>query len=96
MNREELQTLIDQGEGQRLDFKRGVPSTKDLAEMAICFANGEGGRLLLGVDDEGDIVGCVSYDIPHLLSSVYRATAPSLAVDVEEVDTLQGLSLIHI
>ena len=49
MNLEELQTLIDQGEGQRLEFKRGVLSTKDLAEMVICLANAEGGRLLLGV-----------------------------------------------
>lgn len=31
MTPEELQALIAQGEGQRLDFKRGVPSVKDLA-----------------------------------------------------------------
>ncbi len=94
MNLEELQTLIDQGEGQRLDFKRGVPSTKDLGEMVICFANAEGGRLLLGVNNEGDIVGCGSYDIPHLLSSIYRVTEPSLTVDIEEVDSLQGTVLV--
>ena len=39
MNLDELQTLVDQGEGQPLDFKRGVPSSRDLAEMVICFAN---------------------------------------------------------
>ncbi len=94
MNVEELQALIDQGEGQRLDFKRGVPSVKDLAKMVICFANAEGGRLLLGVNDEGNVVGCRSYDIPHLLSSTYRVTEPSLTVDIEEIDTLQGTVLV--
>jgi hypothetical protein len=33
MTSEELQALIAQGEGQRLDFKRGVPSVKDLARL---------------------------------------------------------------
>lgn len=94
MNVEELRALIEQGEGQRLDFKRGVPSTKDLAKMVICFANAEGGWLLLGVNDEGDIIGCGSYDIPHLLSSIYRVTEPSLTVDIKEVDTLQGTVLV--
>jgi len=94
VNLEALQTLIDQGEGQRLDFKRGVPSTKDLAEMVVCFANAEGGRLLLGVNSEGDIVGCGSYDIAHSLSSIHRVTEPSLTVDIQEVDTLHGTVLV--
>jgi ATP-dependent DNA helicase RecG len=94
MTIEELQTVIAQGEGQRLDFKRGVPSVKDLALTVICLANAEGGKILLGVDDRGHIRGCPSYDVLELLSGVYRATDPPITVDIEEVPTPQGTILV--
>jgi len=94
MTFEELQALIAQGEGQRLDFKRGVPSVKDLALTVICLANADGGKILLGVDDRGRICGCLSYDVPELLSGVYRATDPPITVDIEEVPTPQGTVLV--
>ena len=94
MTFEELQALIAQGEGQRLDFKRGVPSVKDLALAVTCLANAEGGKILLGVDDHGHIHGCPSYDVPELLSGVYRATDPPITVDIEEVPTPQGTVLV--
>ena len=90
----ELFELIAQGEGQRLDFKRGVPSVKDLARMVICLANAEGGKILLGVDDDGRILGCTSYDVPDMLSGIYRATDPPITVDIEEVNTPQGTVLV--
>ncbi|MBC8263083.1 MAG: putative DNA binding domain-containing protein [Anaerolineales bacterium] len=90
----ELFELIAQGEGQRLDFKRGVPSVKDLARAVICLANAEGGKILLGVDDDGRILGCTSYDVPDTLSGIYRATDPPITVDIEEVNTPQGTVLV--
>jgi ATP-dependent DNA helicase RecG len=89
----ELQALIAQGEGTRLDFKRGVPPVKDLALMVVCLANAQGGKLLLGVSDDGRITGCASYNIPDLLSGVYRATDPPITVDIEPVDTPSGTVL---
>ena len=94
MTLEELQALISQGEGQRLDFKRGVPSVKDLALVVICLANTEGGKILLGVDDRGRIQGCRSYDVPELLTGIYRTTDPPITVDIDEVPTPQGMVLI--
>ena len=47
---------IERGEDRTTEFKRGL----DLSEVgrAVCaFANGEGGLLVLGVDDSGAIVG---------------------------------------
>ena len=94
MTFEELQALIAHGEGQQLDFKRGIPPVKDLARMVICLANAAGGKILLGVDDDGQIIGCTSYDVPQILSGIYRATDPPITVDVEEVDTPQGAVLV--
>ena len=94
MNVNELQTLTAQGEGQRLDFKRGVPSVKDLALTVICLANADGGKILLGVDDRGHIRGCPSYDVPELLAGIYRTTDPPITVDIEEVPMPQGAVLV--
>lgn len=94
MTIEELQALIARGEGQRLDFKRGVPSVKDLARAVICLANADGGKILLGVDDDGRILGCTSYDVPDMLSGVYRATDPPISVDIAEVNTPHGTVLV--
>jgi ATP-dependent DNA helicase RecG len=71
-----------------------VPSVKDLALSVICLANVEGGKILLGVDDRGHIRGCPSYDVPELLSGVYRATDPPITVDIEEVPMPQGTVLV--
>jgi len=94
---EELFELIAQGEGQRLEFKRGIPSIKNLASTVICFANAEGGKILLGVDKQGQIVGCSQYNIPDLVSGVYRSTEPPITIEIEEVATPQGMVLaIHV
>jgi ATP-dependent DNA helicase RecG len=67
---------------------------KDLALMVVCLANAQGGKILFGVEDDGRIVGCRSYNVPDLLSGIYRATDPPITVDVEEVDTLLGTVLV--
>ena len=58
MTREELESLIKQGEGYNLEFKQSIPSkASDLAEEICAFANAAGGTLLLGVADSGKLVG---------------------------------------
>lgn len=94
MTYEDLLRLIGEGEGQRLEFKRGVPSVKDLALAVVCFANAEGGNILLGVDEQGEISGCEEYDIPELVSGIYRSTVPSITVEIEEIETPEGTILV--
>ena len=53
----EITRLVALGEGLHIEFKRKVPQPKRLAKEIIAFANTEGGRLLLGVDDDGTILG---------------------------------------
>ncbi len=51
----ELQALILAGEGERTEFKARWSDTA--LETLAAFANGQGGVLLVGVDDEGHPVG---------------------------------------
>lgn len=57
MNLQELSQLVSLGEGPSLEFKRKVPKPQRIAKEVIAFANTRGGRLLLGVDDDGAITG---------------------------------------
>lgn len=54
----ELPNLRAQGEGQALEFKRQFPQqVTDLAKEIAAFASTNDGQILLGVDDNGDLVG---------------------------------------
>lgn len=57
MTRSELNRLASQGEGLHLEFKRKLPLWPKLVREIVAFANTEGGILLIGVDDSGEIVG---------------------------------------
>lgn len=54
----EILVQIGQGEGQRREFKRLIDNPESIAGEIVAFANSEGGRLYVGVDDDGTIVGC--------------------------------------
>lgn len=55
---EEIRNLINRGEGYNVDFKRSVPSkVRELTEEVCSFLNAAGGYLLIGVNDNNEIVG---------------------------------------
>jgi predicted HTH transcriptional regulator len=60
MNGKELQTLLGEGEGFQLEFKRKVSSPAKIARALVAFANTKGGTILFGVDDDKTIVGVES------------------------------------
>lgn len=57
MTRRELEQLVELGEGIRLEFKRRVPQPERIAKEIVAFANTHGGRIVLGVEDDGTILG---------------------------------------
>ena len=58
IEKESLQSLIDSGEGYNVEFKVRVPSkVRELTEEICAFANADGGYLLIGIDDNGLIIG---------------------------------------
>jgi len=55
-----LRKLIAEGENQQLDFKYCVSDSRKIARTLSAFANSDGGRLLIGVRDNGSIAGIKS------------------------------------
>lgn len=57
-----IKKLIFEGEGVTLDFKKKITSCEKIARTMVSFANNKGGRLLIGVADDGTINGVKSED----------------------------------
>ena len=57
MTIEELTRIVALGEGLTIEFKNKVPEGERIAKEVIALANTRGGRLLIGVDDDGEIRG---------------------------------------
>lgn len=62
MNELEIKELIARGEGYHLEFKEENIFNEDLAKILVCFANTDGGKILVGVDDNGIIKGISESD----------------------------------
>lgn len=61
----DLKHLIKTGEGLFLEFKRIIPNPEKIAREICAFANTNGGTLLIGVDDDGSLIGIESYYEEH-------------------------------
>lgn len=49
--------MIAEGEHQRQDFKYCINDSRKIARSMVAFANTDGGRLLLGIRDNGSVAG---------------------------------------
>ena len=57
MNLMELTTRLKKGENLHTEFKEWPIHSDDLAPSIVAFANTDGGQVILGIDDGGQIVG---------------------------------------
>src|SRR2546425_12855058 len=62
MNFQEFQQLVAHGESLHAEFKEWPVHPEDLAAAIVAFANTDGGKLVLGVSDAGQVVGLADPD----------------------------------
>lgn len=62
MDKLELQERILKGENLHTEFKESLPDNETLAKSIVCFANTDGGQLIIGISNSGDIVGVEDSD----------------------------------
>jgi ATP-dependent DNA helicase RecG len=94
---QDLLNMIAAGEGQALEFKRDVSQRSDTAGELIAFANTTGGTLLVGVTDDGQIVGVSDSDaVMNALANISRDNCrPSLYPLIERVE-VRGVAVIAV
>nr|WP_319398651.1 ATP-binding protein [uncultured Carboxylicivirga sp.] len=72
MEAKELLNMIAEGEHQTQDFKFAINDSKKIARSLSAFANTDGGRLLLGVKDNGKIAGVESDEEYYMIEAAAK------------------------
>ncbi|MCU0331468.1 MAG: ATP-binding protein [Candidatus Kapabacteria bacterium] len=87
MKRHQLRDLIAGGESSTVEFKRKFTQADKIAREIIAFANTSGGFLLVGVDDDGSIIGVPSEkETVAQLTHAVSLIVPPLDVHLEIVE----------
>ena len=74
MNLSFVLKLIKEGESEKIEFKRDI--TKDIYKEVCAFANADGGYIIVGVDDEGNVVGCNAKKVLDIVASSLQSITP--------------------
>lgn len=76
--------LISEGEHSQQDFKYKVQDAAKLARSVSAFANTDGGRLLIGVRDDGNISGVRSEEEIYMMhAAAYKYCKPESKIGFE-------------
>jgi len=84
MDVNKLITLIKEGENERIEFK--TRAQKDIAKEICALTNANGGYILVGVNDEGKIVGCDPKRDLEVISSTVQAITPPVKIKTKIVE----------
>jgi len=97
MNEFELKDRILKGEDLHTEFKESFTDNEDIAKSIVCFANTDGGQLVVGVNDNGEIVGVENLD--ELLRRIddvsYNRCEPPITI-VQETLSIENRSVLII
>ena len=86
MDKKEFEYLLKQGEDLKLEFKENYDSKK-LGKEIVAFANTEGGRIFIGVDDQGKAKGIqVTNKLKSEIQDLARGCDPPINIKIETID----------
>ena len=95
-NRDYLERLIAEGEHLHQDFKFEISSAKKIAKSLSAFANTSGGRLLIGVKDNGKLAGVQSDEELYMIEAAAEVyCTPTVAYQVEQIE-VEGMTILNV
>ena len=90
-----IQRLVDEGEHQQQDFKFLISDARKIARSVSAFANRDGGRLLIGVKDNGTIAGVRNEEDVYVVEqAAQRYCRPAQEVKFEAFKVDAGVVVI--
>ena len=75
MKKSELKAITAKGEDSRLQFKRDIRNVDALASEMVAFSNSEGGHILIGVTDTGELEGVPRADVGRINQLISNAAS---------------------
>ena len=102
MTSEHIKRLIAKGEGLTVEFKKSVSESSNSVFETVCsFSNRHGGHLMLGVDDNGEIIGVSPTAVQDMKKNFVNALnnpqkiSPPLLLELEEID-IDGKLVLYV
>lgn len=90
-----IDNLIRQGEGISLDFKYCISDPRKIARSLSAFSNSKGGKLLIGVRDNGSLAGVNSDEEYYMIDSAAKLYCmPEVAINIRQ-HTINGKTILE-
>ncbi|OUD12157.1 RNA-binding domain-containing protein [Thioflexithrix psekupsensis] len=94
----ELMTILAQGEDSAHQFKKIIHNEDSLASEMVAFSNANGGKIIVGVSDDGSITGLTKEDVSRLNQLISNVASqnvkPAINPYTQNLLTENGLVLI--
>jgi len=74
--KDEIVKLISLGDNEKVEFRRNSGGPNLLSKIVSSFANASGGKLIVGVDNKGRIVGCKKDDVIETFNKAKEKLIP--------------------
>ena len=83
----DIKEILASPEGKTLEFKRDLSSIRPVLKALVAFANTAGGTLIIGREDDGEVVGVKKIEDEHerLANCVADSIVPVLLPDIDTV-----------
>jgi len=91
-----IQNLIAKGESQELDFKYCITDSRKIAKSLVAFANTDGGKLLIGVKDNGAIAGIRSDEEFYMIEAAAQLYSKPTVFFETKVWNVNGKTVLEI
>jgi predicted HTH transcriptional regulator len=92
MKHADLDILLQEGEGSMLEYKESISSP--LSWELVAFANSAGGRILLGVRDDGSVKGIEdTNDLRAKIQDIARNCDPPVKILLERVERITVITV---
>ena len=91
-----IQRLIDEGEHVHQDFKFEISDARKIAKSISAFSNTEGGRLLVGVKDNGKIAGVRSEEEIYMIEAAAKMYCTPEVNISNKIFKVQGKDILEV
>ncbi|MDA3884495.1 MAG: putative DNA binding domain-containing protein, partial [Candidatus Delongbacteria bacterium] len=92
MNKKELKFILQEGEGYLIEFKERVAN---IDKEMVSFANGAGGRIFIGIADDGKVIGIdVTNKLKSQIQDIANNCEPPVKIFMEEFENILIVKVI--
>jgi ATP-dependent DNA helicase RecG len=97
MNIDKLESLIAQGETSTIEFKASTANIRAAFETACAFLNSKGGNILIGVKNNGQIIGQIINDKTKLeIAHEIKKIEPATRIEISYINVKDNKRIISI